>query len=154
MTNGGPIAVVLSLLSLSMWGCGPSSDQPELGLVTGTVTLDGEPLQRVAVVFSPDNGRPARGRTDLSGKYELTYIHDTMGTKVGHNRVEIAPSEEDEQEEEEQATAGETISTAKPPAMREKPKVPARYNTKSILEADVKPGKNVFDFKLESKPSA
>ncbi len=154
MFKAGLLAVALPFLILSLSGCGGTGDQPQLGLVSGTITLDGAPLDGIAVVFYPDNGRPARGRTDSNGKYDLTYIRQTRGAKVGHNRVEIAPSEEDAHDEEEQATAGENISTAKPPVMREKPKVPGRYNTNSILEADVKPGENVFDFKLESKPSA
>jgi len=151
MIRDGLLAIVFSVLSLSLVGCGGTGDQPELGQVTGTVTLDGKPLNGVAVVFAPENGRPARGRTDLNGKYELTYIRQTRGTKVGRNRVEIAPSEEDEEDAEEQANAGEPAAPKKAPTNREKPKVPARYNTKSELEANVKPGVNVFDFKLESQ---
>lgn len=152
MIRGCVLAIILSVFGLSLSGCGTGNDRPQLGLVTGTVTMDGKPLYGVAVVFSPENGRPARGRTDLAGKYELTYIHETKGTKVGPNRVEIAASEEDLQDEEEQATAGES-SGAATSGTREKPKIPARYNTKSILKADVKPGENVFDFQLDSKPS-
>ena len=151
LINGGLFAVALSLLSLTLLGCGTSGDRPELGLVTGTVTLDGKPLYGTAVVFYPDKGRPARGRTDLNGKYDLTYIRDTRGTKIGHNRVEIAPSEEDEEDANEVMNAGENTEAAQAPVQREKVKVPARYNTKSELNADVKPGENVFDFKLESQ---
>ncbi len=93
--------IVASLLTLAQSGCGGGGDQPELGQVTGTVTLDGKPLVGVAVVFQPENGRPARGMTDAEGKYELTYIRQTKGTKVGMNRVEIAPSEDGEVEESE-----------------------------------------------------
>lgn len=150
MIHNGLLAGFLCLLSLSVSGCGPSSDQPQLGLVTGTITLDGKPLYGVSVVFAPEKGRPARGRTDLNGKYELTYIHETKGTKVGPNRVEIATNEEDLQDEEEQATAGENTG---PAVVREKLRIPARYNTKSELKADVKPGENVFNFELDSKPS-
>lgn len=128
-------------------GCGGRSDQPELGQVTGTITLDGKPLVGIAVVFQPDSGRPARGMTDADGKYELTYIRNTKGTKVGPNRVEIAPSEDGEAEEPEVAE-GE----AKPAPKRKsgKPSIPARYNVRTELNADVKPGENKFDFALES----
>lgn len=116
--------------------------------------MDGEPLAATVVVFSPDNGRPSRGRTDAEGKYELTYIGETRGAKIGHHRVEIAPNEEGEDESEiEAATAGESVSTPTSPAKPAKPKVPMRYNTESTLKADVKAGENVFDFKLESKPT-
>lgn len=148
------LTVTLSFLSLSLWGCGSSNDRPELGQVTGTVTLDGEPLAGIAVVFSPDNGRPARGKTDELGRYKLTYIGQTAGAKIGHHRVEIAPQEEGEDEEELQAAnAGEETSSAKPQPKPRKIKVPARYNVQSELEADVQPGQNVFDFPLVSKGS-
>lgn len=142
-------AVALCTLVLNLSGCGGKSDQPELGRVTGTVTLDGAPLGGVAVVFHPDNGRPARGRTNAEGKYELTYIGNTPGSKIGNNRVEIAPNEEGE---EDSGDAGDTENTgaAKRPT-RGKIEIPARYNIKSELKADVKPGENVFDFKLDSK---
>lgn len=146
-------AVVLSFLILIVPGCGGVSDQPELGQVTGTVTLDGQPVSGIAVVFYPDSGRPARGTTDVNGKYELTYIRRTLGTKLGHNRVEIAPNEEGEEDSEDDA-GSEGDGPAKTPSKSGKVKIPARYNTKSELEADVQPGRNVFDFKLESKPAA
>lgn len=152
--KNGLLAVALSILCLNLSGCGGASDQPDLGRVTGTITLDGKPLHGMAVVFYPDNGRPARGRTDLNGKYELTYIRRTRGTKVGHNRVEIATSEEGEEDIEEPGDGGEDTGAAQKPPEREKITIPARYNTTSELNADVKPGENVFDFQLESQPSA
>ena len=144
--------VALSVLLLSLSGCGGSGDQPELGQVSGTITLDDKPLSGVAVVFQPDDGRPARGTTDAEGKYELTYIRETRGTKVGHNRVEIAPSEEGEEDadEPEGDVDSDSPQAKQPVNSRKAPSVPARYNTQSELEADVKPGKNRFDFKLKS----
>lgn len=136
-------------LASTFLGCNPS-DQPELGQVTGTITLDGKPLTGVAVVFQPDNGRPARGVTDAEGKYELVYIRQTKGTKVGPNRVEVAPSEEGEETEEAEPGDGDTQTASKKPKSG-KPSVPARYNTKSELKVDVKSGPNTFDFQLESK---
>lgn len=140
---------MLSILSMSLVthsGCGPS-DQPDLGEVTGTITLDGKPLSGIDVVFQPVSGRPARGKTDADGKYELTYIRQTKGTKIGSNRVEIAPSEDGEAEE----SAGEEDGKpASKPSKSGKPKIPPKYNVRSELKADVKAGKNTFDFKLES----
>jgi hypothetical protein len=142
------LPIVLGLLVCVQMGCSPS-DQPELGEVTGTITLDGDPLPGVAVVFQPENGRPARGMTNADGQYELTYIRTTKGTKVGPNRVEIAPSEEGEESLDVEGNDDE----ARTPAKRSKsgkPVVPARYNVKSELKVDVKPGENTFDFQLES----
>lgn len=138
----------LGLLMLFHVGCSSRGDQPELGTVTGTITLDSEPLAGVAVVFQPDNGRPSRGMTDSQGKYELTYIRQTKGAKVGPHRVEIAPSEEGEVEEAEANAGEEPEASAKPKSGKRA--VPARYNVKSELKADVKSGANTFDFALES----
>jgi hypothetical protein len=150
MMQDGCVAVVALALLLSLAGCFKPNDQPELGEVRGTITLDGKPLSGVVVLFQPDNGRPARDVTDAEGNYELKYIRDTMGTKIGHNRVEIAPNEEGDDEEPIESTSedGEPISLQ--PLTSDKPMIPARYNTKSELEADVKPGENTFNFDLES----
>ncbi|PQO37705.1 carboxypeptidase regulatory-like domain-containing protein [Bremerella cremea] len=148
LIHTGHLAVALLVMFLGLTGCGGTGDKPDLGQVTGTVTLDGQPLSGVAVVFQPDNGRPARGMTDAEGKYDLIYIRNERGTKVGHNRVEIAPSEEGEDEGEE-AEDPDSVEPAKP-VKSGKPKVPAKYNLKTELEADVKPGDNTFDFNLES----
>jgi hypothetical protein len=118
-------------------------------LVTGTITLDDQPLTDTVVVFHPDNGRPARGKTDEEGKYELTYIGNTPGCKVGHNRVEVGPTEEGE-EDSEDATNTESEGAAKVP-VPSRSKVPSRYNSKSELEANVESGDQVVDFKLTSK---
>lgn len=139
--------IVLGISMLFQPGCS-QSDQPELGKVTGTITLDGKPLSGVAVVYQPESGRPARGMTDAEGKYELTYIRQTKGTKVGPNRVEIAPSEDGEAEEAESADE-ESQSVTKRSTSR-KPTIPARYNVRSELKADVKAGENTFHFDLKS----
>jgi len=141
--------LILGLLISFQMGCS-SSDRPELGQVTGTVTLSGKPLTGVAVVFQPENGRPARGITNAEGKYELTYISQTKGTKIGPNRVEIAPSEEGEDSEEVESDDGEP-QVAPNRSKSAKPVVPKRYNVQSELKVDVKPGENTFDFQLESK---
>ena len=64
--------VMAALLTLvSSVGCSGASDQPELGEVSGIVTLDGKPVVGVNVVFKPDIGRAAAGNTDAEGNYSL-----------------------------------------------------------------------------------
>ena len=51
----------VSIFFLGFWlmlsiGCG-SSDEPELGMVTGKVTMDSKPLAKVWVGFAPSEGR-------------------------------------------------------------------------------------------------
>jgi hypothetical protein len=144
----GCMLIFLGICLLFQSGCGGSGDQPELGLVTGTITLNGKPLSGIAVVFQPDSGRPSRGMTDAEGKYELTYIRQTRGAKIGSNRVEIAPSEDGEAAEAENQDDENQSPTKRPKSG--KPTIPARYNVRSELKVDVKSGSNTFDFKLES----
>ncbi len=140
------LVIAASTLVFSLAGCG-RGDQPDLGLVTGTVTMDDAPLKGVQVMFSPENGRPAIGMTDAEGKYTLKYIRDSMGCKVGPNKVEIGLAEGDDVD----ATSDASEDAApKKPRKSSKPRIPARYNSNTELTADVKPGENVFDFKLES----
>jgi hypothetical protein len=107
--------------------------------VEGKVTLDGQPLANASVVFIPENGRPAGGRTDTEGKYFLIYAEGRRGTIPGKNRVRIMT----------QTDPYETASGEKVPAQKER--VPMRYNTQTELSFDVQPRtKNVADFALES----
>ena len=69
--------------------------------------------------------------TDEQGHYELVYLRDILGAKVGKNRVVIR-------------TVG--------PEAPQKEILPARYNSKTELQADVKPNENPpFDFDLMSR---
>ena len=127
-----------AMLTASM-GCGSTtpSDQPELGQVSGTVTLDSSPLADATVSFqSVDVGRMASGKTDSSGYYELTLLNDTKGGIVGSNQVFITTAQPGED-----GVAG----SAKPEIL------PKRYHKNSELTREVKPGSNEFNFDLESK---
>ena len=111
-----------------MTGCSGSSDQPELGYVTGTITLDGQPLAGVIVVFKPEEGRAATGQTDAEGEYELEYLYKTAGCKVGPNTISL---------EWPLGEGGRAI--------------PAKYTAgRSILKEDVKAGNNTIDLVLDS----
>jgi hypothetical protein len=69
-----------AVLSVVILGCSSEGGKPPPKLaatvpVSGTVTLDGEPLADATVTFLPLNEsayRGAIGRTDASGKYTLT----------------------------------------------------------------------------------
>ncbi len=108
-------------------GCG-GADHPPLGYVTGTVTLNREPLVGVIVLFKPENGRAAVGVTDSQGVYNLEYVQGVRGTKVGPNAVNF---------EWPLGFAG-----AKP--------LPEKYTLKSTEKREVKAGKNTLNFDLES----
>jgi hypothetical protein len=124
-------AVVLALAILSavvLTGCG-GGDRPELGTVTGRITLDGKPLAGAEIIFQHPTKRFSRGETDADGRYELLYVRDVPGAALGTHRVVI---------------------TAKNPATRRQV-VPPRYNDRTTLEREVRADHNAFDFDLTSK---
>lgn len=82
----GLLFVATVLLSA---GCGPHSDAPELGEVTGIVTKNGSPAPNTRLEFQPDAGRPSVGRTDAEGRYTLQYTADATGAKIGPHRVRL-----------------------------------------------------------------
>jgi hypothetical protein len=84
--------VSLLTLCVAVAGCGGgASDLPDLGRVSGTVTIDGEPTSDVSVMFAPvDGGRSSSGVTDSSGKYVLYYNPSTEGALPGVHNVHIS----------------------------------------------------------------
>jgi hypothetical protein len=120
------------------------ADEPPLGRVRGKVTMDGQPLAGVDVAFLPEKGRPSMATTDAAGHYDLWYVNRTMGAKVGPHKVFVRPTEMPPEE-----AAANGSSRGAPGALP--PKIPAKYTKRSTLAAEVKPGRNTFDFALESK---
>lgn len=76
-------------------------EYPELGSVSGTVTLNGNPLPGARVEFVPVEkkvtldgdkqigARSSKGFTNEEGYYELRYDQDVEGAVVGEHRVRI-----------------------------------------------------------------
>ncbi|MBI3463288.1 MAG: carboxypeptidase regulatory-like domain-containing protein [Planctomycetes bacterium] len=125
--------VVLGLIC----GCGPGG--PEIASVEGTVTMDGKPLANAAVVFIPENGRPAGATTDSQGHYVLNFTSGRKGAIPGKNSIRITTLRD----------AGEDENGNPIPAQRET--VPMKYNAASELTFEVKEGeKNVANFDLVS----
>jgi hypothetical protein len=115
-------------------GCG-RPEHPDVGRVSGVVTLDGQPLAEATVMFQPTQGRASIATTDSAGKYSLTYLDGVPGALLGaHNviiRTEI-PGED-----------------GQPPIAKEK--LPKKYHERTELTAEVKRGSNTFDFALTSQ---
>lgn len=118
-------------------GCGGGGGASDLGQVTGTITMDGKPLENAEVVFAPPTGRPSMGLTDSNGKYELNYIRDIKGAVPATHKVRITTRPE------------EVADNYSGPAFKEP--IPAKYNADTTLTADVKLGENTFDFELKSR---
>jgi hypothetical protein len=123
-------------------GC--TSEYP-LAPVSGTVTLDGEPLPNASVGFEPianagsDAGPGSYGVTDASGKYALTTIDDDGGAVIGKHRVSISTYQGGEDER------GQMVVTAPE-------EVPERYNEETELVFEVpSAGTDAADFALTSE---
>ena len=133
------LAACFALIVLGLIvGCGGGAD---IGAVTGTVTMDGQPLEGASVVFVPAvGGRPAGAMTDAEGKFELNFSGGRKGTLPGKNKVMISTA----------ADPSETEDGTPIPAKKET--VPSKYNATTELEFTVELGKkNVADFALSSE---
>ena len=126
-------------------GCGgsPSADYASLGLVdiSGTVTLDGQPLANAAVQFIDTDETFCTGITDSSGRYTLMLDSRKSGIIPGDKTVRITsrvPAEEGAAEEDPDAKPTETE------------KVPACYNSNSKLQVKVTQSDSAMDFDLKS----
>lgn len=137
MQHSSRVRWVVLLVSIGAGapGCGPSG--PKTYPVSGTVTFDGQPLPTGFISFTPVEGdiAPDAGKV-TDGKFEFR-------AQAGKKRVEINANRQ---------AVGAKID----PAMGAVPSeqyLPAEYNTKTVLTAEVKPdGENRFEFPLKSKP--
>lgn len=128
LPRASTLFVFLFGIAVCAGGCG-RGDRPELGLVRGKVTFDGAPLAEAFVVFTPlAGGRQSSGFTNQDGIYELNYLRDIKGAKIGAHRVAVATATEMSAE-----------------------RLPARYHSETTLEAEVKPGNNEINFDLTSQ---
>ena len=134
--------------------------------VTGTITLNGEPVDNAMVTFIPDSssGTVATAQTDKSGKYVLkTYIGDQTahGAFSGGYKVTIIKriqtnfpdlSIENLSPKEEEALSNQVSATLRGRSPSYECIVPKKYESQltSGLTADVPAkGKTVCDFDLE-----
>lgn len=125
------LAVTATLFFL---GCG-GADVPEVGDVSGTVTIDGKPGANIRVSFIPvAGGRSSSGTTDESGHYVLQYSPDAMGALIGKHQAMIAPPE-----------PSADIDSSKPKnAPLVDKSIPKTY-TDMKKDVEVKPGDNTIN---------
>ena len=118
--------VFLSVLS----GCGNKYGTTP---VTGTVTLDGEPLAGAYVIFYPVEGGRANStsKTNDKGEFELSYTHDSGGAIPGSYKVLVSKTKKVNEIDVET--------------------LPSQYNSDSTRVVEVtKSGENRFNFELKS----
>lgn len=122
--------ICLSFVVIS--GCG--TDRPPLASLTGTVTLDGVPVQYGGLMFSPvDGGRPSVGGTNEKGEFKAIYVYGVPGAIIGKHRVMFEEGSAGQSEEDE----------FKPYAP------PANNYTISPKEIEVDSGGTVVNFTLQ-----
>lgn len=142
-------------------GCGPSS--PKLVPVTGTVSLDGEPLAFKSLLFLPEGetaGNGAGGFTNGEGNYALTAVifgatKDYDGCPPGRYRVVVSeptipitaadfgPLDEEEEGGEPAVAVGPTSE----PSVKDVPAVyTSEQTTTLVLEVPASGG--VLDVEL------
>jgi hypothetical protein len=136
------LLIVAGGLSSGIAGCGSSS--PPRVAVSGTVTLDGRPIEQGAIAFVPtaDSKQPSAGAEIAAGEYS---IPAASGPSAGKYKVEIRWSK----------PTGKQIelgSPAPPGTLVDEVKeaVPAKYNSKTTLEEVLEPGENAVHFDLTS----
>ena len=135
---------LLALGAVISLGCGAGEGEPTYS-VTGTVTLNGAPVEGVAVSFVPDgSGQSAVGVTDASGKYALTTRKKDDGATVGRYKVSFA-----KYEGQPPAAAGSTKVHADYDVSNE---YPPGYNPDAVPEAA--PAKNLLPPKYSDPNSS
>ena len=138
----------LALAAVAAWiaaGCG--GDGLPRQAVSGSVTLDGRPLESGAIAFqptSPDGGGIAVGAVVQGGSFSVSRAE---GPTPGNYRVSItSPREGKPTARTQAARPGDGDA---PPAVET---IPPRYNATTTLTAEVKAdGGNTFEFPLKSR---
>lgn len=138
-------------VSFSLYGCGGGpDDMPEIGTVSGKITVGGQPGANLVVTFQPPAGRPSYATTNAEGNYELRYNKDTMGAKLGSNLVTISTeSDGGDGEDYGDGTDGSAASLEGADA------IPAKYNTQASqnpeMTVEVKAGANEFNWDVQAQ---
>lgn len=123
--------LLVSILFLVFIGC---DSGPKLGAVSGTITLEGKPIEQATITFTHAEGRTAFARTDAEGFYELKFSDGRDGALLGENAVAIETARVGRDEKGEIVEFPETL--------------PAKYNVESELTRVIEPGTQVLDFAL------
>jgi hypothetical protein len=119
-------------------GCG-AGDGPQLGNVTGTITMNGAPVPGLNVTFVPEaKGSPSYGGTDENGVYRLMFNRQRTGAEVGKHNVVIENREPETDDSGNRILSGVVVT------------VPQKYSQPGTLSTEVRPGQNKLDFALDA----
>jgi hypothetical protein len=133
------LVFLLCLTSLII-GCS-SSNRAE---VSGTVLLDGQPIEEGSIQFIPTEGTtgPSTGGVITKGKY---YIASRDGAIVGKNRVELRSFKMSDKKIQDPTAPPGTLTAMRVQAF------PPEYNEQSKVVKEIRPGSNTIDFDVVTK---
>lgn len=145
--------VCLSLLTLVfVAGCG-GNNGPQLYSVSGNVKYKDKPVPGANVMFSPEKGAPALGKTNSSGDFSLS-TNGVSGAIAGPGVWTITAFEPFEAPKAITAEeAGKLVSEGKPlPMVTAKSIIPEKYGvnvtTTLKMEVSTDSSKNKFEIVL------
>ena len=132
------LATLACVVCFAFTGCGQSSDFDKV-VVTGRVTLDGQPIPNGEIRFIPDAGTkgPISGGPIKDGAYKA---EGRGGVPVGEHVVEIRAYRPQGGPQAAAAEGG--------PAEQY---LAAKYNDQTTLRATIDPSTETQDFELTSK---
>jgi hypothetical protein len=139
--------VIVALLTSSIIGCSRASGPPRYG-ISGTVKLNGEPVNQGSIRFDPmkDTKGSNAGDNIEKGAYRIS---PSQGLVKGRYRVEIRSNRKTGR----QIPAG---SPFPPGTMVDEVEeaIPAEYNVKSTLECTITDSGKIENFDLVDKKPA
>jgi len=153
LTTTALFSAITSCLLLAGCSATNSIDYGKVTLVnvSGTVTLDGQPLGGAVVTFeNQETGTMSVARTNSSGRYTLQFDSEKDGVTPGKKLVRFSTIRtilglrgEEGEEVGEASTEGAA-------AEKSQEQVPECYNGKSTLTVEVTPDSTTMDFDLKS----
>lgn len=128
---------VFSLLVITLPACFSSSSSNGKVGITGTVSVDGKPLDKGLITFIPVEKGVAAGGEIVDGLYQ---IESSGGLSPGEYKVEI------DSQKPTGKKVPETIGTGMIDEYASV--IPEKYNRKTELKVQIQPSDNKHDFTL------
>jgi hypothetical protein len=112
--------------------------EPTIGVVTGTITVNGSPAKSGSIAFFPTNGKSSTAGA------EVVDGHYTAEVPLGTAKVEIRVPK---------VVGKKKLYDTPDSPIKEvlAESLPAKYNDQTELTLDVQPGENYQDYKLRTK---
>jgi hypothetical protein len=120
--------------------CLLSGCSPPRGTVTGRVTLDGQPLDKGIISFTPTDARAKENVVAdiINGQYSADVLAGPQQVQISAPKVI--------------ATRAESPAPGAPLVEITEERLPAKYHSATELTLEVKPGKNDKDWTLQGAP--